>query len=98
TDGSVKKLEKRWLGRRSITFPFSTIYTATANGRIDGVFELDAPPHVIGYSHQGAADSRGSLQVCVALDPSLAQPPAPASVLAQPSERDAKTKGAHLLI
>jgi len=81
TDGSVKKLEKRWLG--SITFPFSTIYTATANGRIDGVFELDAPPHVIGYSHQGAADSRGSLQVCVALDPPLAQP----------SERDAETKG-----
>lgn len=69
-------------GAGSVSFPFSTIYTATGKGRIDGVFELDAPPHAIGYT-RAKEDTRGSLQVCVALDPPLAQP----------SEREQETKG-----
>ncbi|EKX45015.1 hypothetical protein GUITHDRAFT_163401 [Guillardia theta CCMP2712] len=46
--GKLRKVEKRWLG--SISFPFNTLYIASAKGRVDGTFELDAPPHIIGYT------------------------------------------------
>ena len=57
SDGRVRKVEKRWLG--SVQFPFTTLYTAAAKGRIDGVFAIDAPPHIIGYSHAHASGKAG---------------------------------------
>ncbi len=50
-------MEKRWLG--SVQFPFTTLYTAAGKGRIDGVFAIDAPPHIIGYSHASAKAGKG---------------------------------------
>ena len=84
--GNVRKMEKRWLG--SVSFPFTTLYTSSGQGRIDGVFALDAPPHILGYTAAEADDKkkggkgkeapgfpmRPSLQVCVSLDPPLKQP------------------------
>ena len=62
-------------------FPFTTLYSAKS--RIDGVFKINAPPHVIGYS-SAPQEKKGrdgtalpklpSLQVCVSLDPPLVQP------------------------
>ena len=85
--GNVRKIEKRWLG--SVSFPFTTLYTSSGKGRIDGVFAIDAPPHILGYTmkppqekkKKDGKDSsapglpkRPSLQVCVSLDPPLKQP------------------------
>lgn len=71
--GQVRKLEKRWLG--SIQFPFNTLYST---GRIDGTFELDCPPHHIGYTKNDGKPKReerpATIQLCIALDPPLPQP------------------------
>jgi len=82
SEGRIRKVEKRWLG--SVQFPFTTLYSSAAKGRIDGVFALDAPPHMIGYTNlaperkgkdiAASLPRRPSLQVCVSLDPPLAQP------------------------
>mmetsp|Transcript_960 Transcript_960/g.2143 ORF Transcript_960/g.2143 Transcript_960/m.2143 type:complete len:1691 (+) Transcript_960:303-5375(+) len=77
--GQMRKVEKRWLG--SIQFPFHTLYTT---GRIDGTFELDCPPHHIGYTRDSKGGGGGgkknrrptTIQLCIALDPPLPQPSA----------------------
>jgi hypothetical protein len=64
--GVIKHDERRWMG--SLSVPFSTIYSSE---RIDGVFELQGPGHVIGYA-QGQGTPM--LQLLVTLDPPLVQP------------------------
>lgn len=90
SQGSFRKVEKRWLG--NVKIPFTTILN-NAYCRIDGQFELDSTAHALGYtSHaqpsinpKGGRKAAGqdavsgarppsSIQLCIALDPPLQQP------------------------
>lgn len=46
-----QRIERKWLGRLSI--PFSTIYY---NGKIEGTFEVKAPPILLGYTSDDASE------------------------------------------
>lgn len=61
--------EQRWLG--SFSIPFTTIYH---NGRIDGAFSINVPPHLLGYE-QPHADRDAFLFIYATLDPVLTTPP-----------------------
>lgn len=64
--GCITHDERRWMG--SLSVPFSTIYSSE---RIEGVFELQGPGHIIGYSR---GKDTPMLQLLVTLDPPLLQP------------------------
>jgi hypothetical protein len=53
---------------RSLQIPFTTLYTSGgAKGRIDGVFAIDCPPHIIRYVYTACFTGRKvlALLVCV---------------------------------
>jgi coiled-coil and C2 domain-containing protein 2A len=84
--GSIKHDERRWMG--SLSVPFSTIYSSE---RIEGVFELQGPGHIIGYSK---SNDTPMLQLLITLDPPLLQPQvedAPIPVLPEALLRRART-------
>ena len=64
--GSINHDERRWMGTLSV--PFSTVYSSE---RIEGVFELQGPGHLIGYEK---GQGQPMLQLLITLDPPLLQP------------------------
>jgi hypothetical protein len=65
----VHHSEQRWLG--SFSIPFTTIYN---NGKIDGAFSINVPPHLLGYE-QPHSEREAFLFIYATMDPVLATPP-----------------------
>jgi coiled-coil and C2 domain-containing protein 2A len=70
------KIEKKWLG--SLTIPFSTLHS---HSRIEGTFQLDTPPIILGYDWTPPSQnlvedsSKTFLQLFISLEPPLSTLP-----------------------
>ncbi|VDI43750.1 coiled-coil and C2 domain-containing protein 2A [Mytilus galloprovincialis] len=72
-----QRIERKWLGRMCV--PFSTIYY---NGKIEGTFQIKAPPILLGYSGEDAEedgistskDGKTYMSLFITMEPPVSPP------------------------